>query len=194
MTVRRRNLKISNFADIGANHTKRNEIFEKSEANVIYAKIFSDGDDIVIDSVNKAINYLVYPAEEIVYDDGSRWYDPFIEISHTRTVAISPEAKTALKDMLSYLNPNFDAQMFEGNLKFMYNLKEHEENRGRLAYAPERGSSVLRINRYGKVRLCYQNGFDMRAFDNMKIFDNEFLKNLDISEPFDDEAYERTKK
>lgn len=160
---------------------------------MIYAKIYMDGDDIVFESVKKDIAYNVYIAGPYVNDLGETIVDPFTTISQTSKVAISNEARATLKEVVSYRNPKFIANIFEGDIALCYNMRANEGDRGILSFVPEKGTTRLKMNRYGEIRLRYQNGFDIRALDDMKVFDNEFLKNLDISEPFDEVAYAKTK-
>ena len=161
---------------------------------MIYAKIYLDGDDIVFESIKNPVPYNVYIAGPYINGRGETVTNPFTTIAQTSNVAISGEAKYALEQALNYLNPNFIANFFEGNISLAYNMKAREGDRGILSFEPEKGTTRLKINRYGEIRLCYQNGFDMRALDDMKAFGNDFLKNLDISEPFDDAAYAKTNK
>lgn len=160
---------------------------------MIYAKIYLDGDDIVFESVKKEVAYTVYIAGPYINEIGELIDDPFTTISQTSTVAISNEAKEAIDQAFSYQNPKFITSMFTGNVKFCYNMRAREGDRGILSFTPEKGTTRLKINRFGEICLCYQNGFCLQALDDMKVFDNEFLKNLDISEPFDEVAYAETK-
>lgn len=160
---------------------------------MIFAKIYSDGDDIVFESVKKPIENWVYLAGEYKNGRGETVHSRFTVIAQTDRVAISAEAKEALIEMLTYTNPNFTARMFEGDLELCYNYRAREGERGILSFAPGKGTNTLRINRYGEVCVCYQNDFNIMALDDMKIFGNEFLKSLDISEPFNDEAYANPK-
>ncbi len=161
---------------------------------MIYAKIFLDGDDIIFESVKEKVAYSVYIAGPYINEIDELIDDPFTTISQTSNVAISSEAKDALKKAVSYQNPKFIASMLTGVLKFCYNMRAREGDRGILSFAPNEGRTRLRLNRFGEIRLCYQNGFDIRALDDMKVFDNDFLKDLDISEPFDEVAYAKSKK
>lgn len=160
---------------------------------MIFAKIYSDGDDVVFQSVKKPVAYNVYIAGPYINDLDEEIDDPFTTISQTSNVAISAEAKEALNEMLNYTNPNFITKIFEGDLKLCYNYKAREGERGILCFAPEEGTNSRRINRYGKVCVCTQNGFDMQALNDMKVFGNEFLKELDISKPFDEATYYKNK-
>lgn len=155
---------------------------------MIFAKIYLDGDDVVFESVKRPINYFVYLAGEYVNGRGETVHSRFTVISQTSNVAISAEAQKALREMLSYQNPNFTVAMFEGDLELCYNYKAREGDRGILSFAPPKGTNSLRINRFGKVCICYQNDFNKMALNDMKVLDNDFLKQLDISEPFDEQA------
>lgn len=153
---------------------------------MIFAKIYLDGDDIVFESVKKAIPYCVYLAGPYINERGERVSNPFTTIAQTSDVAISIEAKDAIEKAFNYLNPKFTPAMFTGDVSFCYNMKAREGDRGILSFALEKGTTRLKINIYGEIYLCYQNGFDLRALNNMKVFDNDFLRTLDISEPFDE--------
>lgn len=157
---------------------------------MIYAKIFMDGDYLVFESVKEPVEYQVYIAGDYLNWRGETMHDDYNSVSPTTQVAISKEAKEAIGKLYSYLNPNFVAAFFEGDVKITYGPRGPEDLRGRISFIPEEGTSRLRVNIHGKATLCYQNGFDMRALDYMKIYDNEFLKALDISVPFDDVAFE----
>lgn len=152
---------------------------------MIFAKIYSDGDDIVFESVKKEVKFYVDLAGE--HEDGRIYV--FTIISHTNHVAISREAKSTLEQVVSYQNPNFVTNPMLGRIQFTYSPREREGLRGNLYFVPDEGKFSYRMNTRGKIELSYLNGFDMRALDDMKIFDNEFLKKLDISEPFDESAY-----
>ena len=161
---------------------------------MIYAKIYMEGDDIVFESIKDPIDCTVYIAGPYINGRGETVSNPFTTIAQTSNVAISIEAKEAIEETFRYQNPKFIAAMFTGNVEFLYNMRAREGDRGILSFAPNEGRTRLRLNRFGEIRLCYQNGFDIRALDDMKVFDNDFLKDLDISEPFDDVAYAKSKK
>ncbi len=161
---------------------------------MIFAKIYVDGDDIIFESIQKDIEYEVYLAGPYINGRGERVSNPFTTIAQTSNVAISIEAKESIEKAFSYLNPKFTPAMFTGNVSFCYNMKAREGDRGILSFAPEKGTTRLKINMFGEIFLCYQNGFDLRALGDMKVFDNDFLRDLDISEPFDEAAFATSKK
>ncbi len=160
---------------------------------MIFGKIYMDGDDVVFETVKKAIPFWVYLAGPYVNDLGETVDSRFASIAQTSNVAISAEARATLREIVSYTNPKFITSLFEGDIAFCYNMRAREGDRGILSFAPNDGFA-LRMNKNGEVRLCYQNGFDIRALDDMKEFDNEFLKNLDLAEPFDEVKYAETHK
>lgn len=153
---------------------------------MIYGKIYLDDENIIFDSVKKYVINFCYPAGEYVDENGKHIHNEDTTISQTSKVAISHEAKDTLKKMLSFRNEKLMVSKVNGELQLIYNQMAREGERGIIVFKPDSGKTSKTINSKGEVRVCSQNGFSLNALSDMKILDNEFLKSLDLTEPFDE--------
>ena len=157
---------------------------------MIYAKIYLESNgDLVLDSVKEDVEGFVDVCQKKVMPDGSRRIVPMTEIKPSTNVVCSPEAKRLFTSILDPRNPNLTVSRFDGELAlFRNNAPLYRDSGLRFCFRPDKlGETRKIIKPNGKVYLSVKFGADLDVLDDFRIVDNEFIKNLDISKPVDEE-------
>ena len=147
---------------------------------------------IYVDVINEQKCIVTELAKENVSEDMVFIYKG-VEGKHGRAfvypstaIAISKEAKELLYWLLDYKNDdNWEPNIFISDYNFL--IDDYENNIGTFAFLPsnEEGETQRKKIFYINKRPLYINSREMwtKIMDNMQLLDNEFLKNLDLTEP-----------
>lgn len=158
---------------------------------MIYTKIYVTKNlELVFDSVKEDVGLNCILAGEKI-DTEFEYEDPFDAYSYwDRTtiypasgVAISPEAKKLLTDLIDTSNPNFVVSRFSGDFEFYSDGPDYLPKTFTFAFTPEEGSTMRVLKPTDKFTVHTGNGFSLATIDNFTVTSNEFLEKLDISKP-----------
>ena len=157
----------------------------------VFAKIFvEDGGKLVLDSVKEDIDQPFAGRIEVCKKergkDGSLHIVPYTMISPPMAILSSPEAKALLQKVFDLSNPKLKVSRFDGTFEFLDANKRGDENPANLSFAfrPNKlGETRCVLDPAEEVTLSVRYGFSYKVFDYLRLADNEFLKNLDITSP-----------
>ena len=157
---------------------------------MIYAKIYldhiEDNNFIVVECATKNIDekYCLLKGEHL-----TEYGDPYeinkTRIKHVNTVAISKEAKEMFYKLLAFDYENKINGMFCDDFSF-FNYKVRGGYDGEFAFKPDKGSVSKRVFNVKDRIIIDHYTLDKDTLELMQTYDNEVLKNLDITEPVDE--------
>ena len=159
---------------------------------MIYAKIYLDGGDkteyLVFDSVSASDDIHCNLAGEHKNSLGFSVNRPRTIISPVSSVAISTEAKNTLKSLLDPKNKNVNLDSFFGDFEF---VKNAEDGYTAFGFKPDQAQTYKKLCLDQKLLICTKNGLDLSVIDKMYVSNNEFLKNLNLSQPVSETVFEK---
>lgn len=110
-------------------------------------------------------------------------------ISPASSVAISPEAREQLFSMLNDKNDKISILGFFGDFEFS---KNNYTNQTTFGFKPDNIQPSKKLSVDQKFSICSKNGIDVSIINHMTLTDNEYLKNLNLSQPINENLLEKT--
>ena len=166
---------------------------------MIYAKIYldyvEDNTFIVVECATKNIDekYCLLKGEHL-----TEYGDPYeinkTRIKHVNTVAISIEARDMFHKLLAFDNENKINGMFIDDFGFFKYQIHHGVYDGEFAFKPDKGSVSKRVFNVKDKIIIDHHTLDEDALELMQVYDNKLLKELDITEPVDEQFLKISRK
>lgn len=159
---------------------------------MIYAKIYLDHIEdniyIVVECATKNIDekYCLLKGEHLT-QYGDSYEINKTRIKHINAVAISIEAREMFHRLLAFDYENKINGMFIDDFSF-FNYKVRDGYDGEFAFKPDKGSVSKRVFNVKEQIIIDHSILDEDTLELMQVYDNEVLKELDITQPVDEES------
>ena len=152
---------------------------------MIYAKMYlNDKGDIVFDSVKENVDGECLLAGRKLDKNNKPYVRQFTTIYSAKHIVASPESQKMFKQLMDRSNPNRSVNGFVGDFEFYKQENSGSSSDYVFSYKPSVINETMKtLSNDDKIVVCTNKGVSYHVLDKFTLSDNEFIKNLDITNP-----------